>query len=152
MISLNLVLALITAVSLDLDLDTSQNYVSTIVRDSDGTIWCATSGGIAHYDPSGVWLESLLYPDGIHWIGSNEIILDDSLMWVATDGEGLALLQNGSWQTYSSFEGVPGSGYVYSVHDAADNIWAGTDAGLAMGGTEGFVPIDEDLTGGAFQA
>ena len=152
MISLKILLALVSAASPDLDLATSQNYVSSVVLDNDGTIWCATSGGIAHYDPSGGWLESLLYPDGINWVGSNDILLDDSLMWVATDGEGLALLQDGSWQTYSSFEGVPGTGYVYSVHAASGLVWAGTDAGLAMGSTDGFVPIDENLTGGAFQA
>jgi ligand-binding sensor domain-containing protein len=131
---------------------TSQSYISSIVEDDDGTMWCATSGGIVHYDPVEGWLQPMVYPDGFPWIGACDIYFQDSLMWAATDGGGLALLDGDGWRVFSSYEGIPGTGVVHTVHGAGGYIWAGTDGGLARGGPEGFTVIDSDITGGAFEA
>ncbi|OPL19416.1 MAG: hypothetical protein AVO35_11065 [Candidatus Aegiribacteria sp. MLS_C] len=131
---------------------TSQSHVNAIVEGGDGTMWCATSGGMVRYDPSAGWLESLAYPDGLPWTGALDLILQDSLFWVATDGGGLALGDGTDWQVFTSYEGVPGGGTVYAVHYAGGYIWAGADGGLARGGDGGFIVIDSEVTGGAFDA
>ena len=152
MIAINLALVIISSTSYNWDSETSQSYIFSSVPDDDGTMWCATAGGIIHYDPESGWLNNLLYPDQMTWISAVDICLTDSSMWVATGGGGLAVRQEDVWQVFSAYEGVPGSGYVYSVYSAAGYIWAGTDGGLARGSPEGFLPIDSDLTGGAFRA
>ncbi len=152
MIAINLALIIIGSTSYNWGFETSKSYIFSIVPDDDGTMWCATAGGIIHYDPENGWLDSLSYPDQMPWISATDLYLTDSLMWVATGGGGLALRQGDTWQVFSVYEGVPGSGYVYSVYSGGGYIWAGTDGGLARGDAEGFLPIDSDITSGAFKA
>lgn len=136
----------------DWDFQTTQTYISTMLEDDEGNIWCATSGGIIRYDPLSGWLEPMVYPQSLPWIGAADIHLQDSSIWVATTGGGLALGNGESWQVFSSYEGVPGSGNVHAVHGAGGYVWAGTDGGLARGDQGGFIIVDADLTGGAFTA
>ncbi len=150
--SVALVLSMVVGYWFQLGFTTSQSYVTSIVEDTDGSIWCGTSGGIVHYHPSHGWLEPMLYPDGLPWVGVNDILLQDSLLWVATSGGGLVLVDGGSPKVFSSYEGVPGSGEVYDVHQAKGFIWVGTDGGLARGNSDGFTVIDAQVTGGAFDA
>ncbi len=131
---------------------TSQSYVTDIEAMEDGTMWCATTGGLIHYDPQSGWLEPMLYPDQLPWPGAWDILFQDSLLWVAGNGGGLQLLDNGLWNVFSEYEGVPGSGQVYTLSSSGGYIWAGTDGGLARGGVDGFIQVDGDLTGGAFTA
>jgi ligand-binding sensor domain-containing protein len=152
MIAINLALILICSTSINWGFETSQSYVFSIIPDDDGTFWCATAGGIIHYDPENGWLDSLSYPDQMPWISAIDLCFTDSRMWVATGGGGLAFQQGDTWQVFSVYEGIPGSGYVYSVYSDGGYVWAGTDGGLTRGDEEGFLPIDSDLTGGAFNA
>ncbi|MCD4702584.1 MAG: hypothetical protein K8S24_12080 [Candidatus Aegiribacteria sp.] len=153
MTALCFALTIVSSISFNWGFETSQSYISSIVPDADGTMWCATAGGIIHYDPQNGWLDSFSYPDRMTWISAIDLYLVDSLMWVATGGGGLALRQaDDTWKVFSSYEGVPGSGYVYSVYEGGGYIWAGSDGGLSRGNTDAFLPIDSDLTGGAFKA
>ncbi len=152
MTAINIALLIIGGISANWNFETSQSYIFSMVPGADGTIWCATAGGVIQYDPEKGWLDSLLYPDQISWISTTDIFLDDSLKWIASGGGGLILLQGDTARTFSVYEGVPGNGYVYSVIGAGGYIWAGTDGGLARGNAEGFLSIDSELTGGAFKA
>lgn len=147
-----LALTIVSSISFNWGFETSQSYIFSIIPGTDGTIWCATAGGITHYDPENGWLDSLSYPDQMPWLSATDLYFTDSLMWVATGGGGLALKQGDTWKVFSSYEGVPGSGYVYSIYDGGGYIWVGSDGGLSRGNTESFTPIDSDLTGGAFTA
>ncbi len=147
-----LALTIIGSISFNWGFETSQSYMFSIIPGDDGTFWCATAGGIIHYDPENGWLESFIYPDQMPWISATDICFADSQMWVATGGGGLALKQGTTWEVFSSYEGIPGSGYVYSVYNSGGYIWVGTDGGLSRGNTSGFLSIDSDLTGGAFTA
>ena len=136
----------------DWGFETSQSYVTSIFEDSDGTMWCSTSGGILHYDPNTGWDDPIVYPDELPWFRINDLYVYDSLLWAATAGGGLALRQGDSWQVFSSYEGIPGSGAVHSVHCAGGYTWAGSDGGLSRGNAAGFLQMDESATGGAFRA
>jgi ligand-binding sensor domain-containing protein len=152
MIASFLTLSIVFSISYNWGYQTSQSYISAIVPDTDGGIWCATAGGIIRYDPDEGWQDSLFYPDQLPWISAEDLYVSDTLMWVATGGGGLALKQGDSWTVFSAFEGIPGTGQVHSVWSGGGYIWAGTDGGLSRGNTDGFLPIDSDLTGGAFTA
>jgi ligand-binding sensor domain-containing protein len=134
------------------NLQTSQAYVTSIQLSSDGSIWCSTTGGLIHYDTDEGWLDPMIYPDDLPWTGAWDLLLQNSQIWVATTGGGLALLQDGQWEIFSQYEGVPGSGEVFTVHDAGGYVWAGTDGGLARGDENGFLVVDAAMTGGGFQA
>ena len=59
-------IAMLLSVSIipdDWGFETSQSYVTSIFEDSDGTMWCSTSGGILHYDPNTGWDDPIVYPD-----------------------------------------------------------------------------------------
>ena len=152
MISFIAVLLAFSSSSPDWGFETSRSYITSIFEDADGTIWCSTAGGILHYDPNTSWDDPIVYPDELPWYRTNDLYVSDSLLWVATEGGGLALRQGNSWQVFSSYEGIPGSGVVYSVHCAGGYTWAGTDGGLSRGNTAGFQQMDESVTGGAFRA
>jgi len=152
MTAINIVLLIVVGISSNWNFETSRSYIFSMVPDADGTIWCATAGGVIHYDPENGWLDSLSYPERIPWISATDIYLADSLKWIASGGGGLILLQGDTARTFSVYEGVPGNGYVYSVNGGGGYIWVGTDGGLARGNAGGFLPIDSDLTGGAFKA
>jgi len=152
MISTFLTLSIVCSISYNWGYETSQSYISAIVPDSDGSLWCATAGGVIRYDPGNGWLDSLFYPDQLPWISAEDLCFTDSLMWVATGGGGLALRQGSSWSVFSTFEGIPGTGQVYSVWYGGGYVWVGSDGGLSRGNTDGFLPIDSDLTGGVFTA
>jgi len=152
MIASCLALTIIGSFSFNWGFETSQSYIFSIVPDDDGTIWCATAGGIIHYDLQNGWLDSLSYPD-IPWISATDLYFDDSLLWVATGGGGLALRQvDDTWKVFSSYEGIPGSGYVYSIYIGGGYVWVGSDGGLSRGNTTAFLPIDSEITGGVFTA
>ena len=122
---------------------TSQKYVTSIFSAEDGTMWCSTAGGILQYDPEVGWKSTLIYPADIPYYRINDISVNDTDLWLATDGAGLALRQDDSWTIFTTFDGVPGTGVVYAVHRTSGYIFAGTDGGLAIGDETGFTPLDE---------
>ena len=144
------------AQSVDFCLVTSLTHITSMreAAGGGGGVWAATSGGCFHFTPSsGEVDEVIVYPGDLPDMFCNDILPDaQGRLWVATDNEGVARRQDGSWSYYTTFEGLPGSGRVYCLCEAANAIWAGTDAGMARWQGEAFAPIDESTTGGAFEA
>ncbi len=56
---------------------TSMHGVRDIVY-SNGTIWCATTGGLAGFDPSTEYFDSYTFLDGLEGIGLNGLTLDST--------------------------------------------------------------------------
>jgi hypothetical protein len=151
LIILNLLLAAVP----QWELNTSLTYVYDVYPDGPDSVWCASSGGVFQYGAeSGIGTvyscpEDLPIPD------CRAVLLDpEGRIWVATEGKGLVMNDDGIWTAYSSFEGIPGQGWVNAIELAGGAIWIGCDGdgGLASGGAEGFVPVDPDLTGGGYNA
>ncbi len=148
-----LAVAVFTASSdvLDWDFLTSMTHVRS-ARPVPGGMWCASSGGVFFYD----WEEGpaafYTYPDQLPHFEVNDVLPDgQGRLWCAT-AAGLALLEDGAWSVFTSFEGIPGSGEVRVVEQAGAWIWVGTDGGLARWTGEGFLPMDESITQGGFFA
>lgn len=124
------------------ELNTSIAYVYNAQYDGSNGVWCASSGGVFHYtEESGIDTvfscpENLPTPDCI------DVLLDSSSrLWIATRGSGLVMKDGNVWTNYSSFEGIPGQGIVYSLEEAGGSIWIGCKGGFASGDSDGFVPI-----------
>ncbi|MBN1434355.1 hypothetical protein JW921_06300 [Candidatus Fermentibacterales bacterium] len=137
-------------------LGTSLSHVTSL-RDAgctDQGLWASTAGGVFHYDPaSGQFDETLSYPDPLPERFCNDVLLDSQgRLWVATKREGVAMRQDGFWIELTSFEGLPGTGAVFALHEAGGSVWAGTDGGLGKWQDGSFVPLEESTTGGAFLA
>lgn len=134
-------------VSPEWSLTTSTTFVRSVSTDHQGGLWCATTGGVLRFVPSQGVTESYTYPSRLPHPRTRAVLQDSQgRLWVATE-RGLALLANGQTTVFTEFDGIPGSGLVYSVIEAGNYIWAGSDGGLARGDEQGFIPI-----GGVFNA
>ena len=144
---MHILLCMLLSAAPQWDLLTSISFVHKAVSAPGGGVWCASSGGAFHYSmDQGVGTlfscpEDLPVPDC-------RDVLEDSQgrMWFATDGGGLVMFDGSSWQTYSSFEGIPGEGTVTSLLEAAGEIWVGCMGGVAHGNAQGFTPVGEAFT------
>lgn len=133
------------------DLLTSMTHVRSAQATADG-LWCATSGGVFFYSFTDGFTVEYRYPADLPHFAVDDVLLDtQGRLWCAT-GDGLAMLQDGQWTVFTSFEGIPGSGGVTDVEQAGSWIWAGSDGGLARWDGTGFLQLDEDLTQGGFTA
>jgi signal transduction histidine kinase len=54
----------------------------------------------------------------------------DGVLWVATDGGGLARLRDGRWTRYTTREGLVSNSLGYLLDDDAGYLWIGSNAGL----------------------
>jgi hypothetical protein len=142
---------LLLSVTPEWSLQTSYSHVINL-RESNGAIWAATSGGAFNFDPgSESFLEFLSYPEELNALEVEDVMeSSDGTLWVATRSAGLSARSDGAWTTYSSFEGLPGTGMVYCVVEEGGYIWAGTDEGVGRLDGDWFVPLDESSTGGGF--
>lgn len=88
-------------------------------------------------------METLSYPDQLPHPRTRAIMQDSAGdLWIATE-RGLVFVQDGQTTVFTPFEGIPGSGVIYSIAEAAGHIWVGSDGGLARGDSQGFIPIEE---------
>ncbi len=115
-----------------------QNTVHTILQSRDGYLWLGTDGGLVRFD--GVDFVTFdtentaaLKSDLIY-----DLMQDDAdALWIST-ATGLLRYHNGSFQSYTRSEGLPGETVWFSYEDQHHRIWAMTAAGPAF------------LTGGRF--
>lgn len=140
----------IQAQVLDWGIETSLTHVRAAQATAEG-LWCATSGGVFFYSFENGFTTWYGYPDELPHFIVNDILEDTSgRLWCAT-GDGLAKLEDGQWQFFTEFEGVPGT-VVGDVEQAGQWIWVATDGGIARWTGEDFLPMDELITQGGFTA
>jgi len=136
-------LCLFMALSPTWDLATSTTFIRSVCSDGQGGIWCATTGGVLRYRAGEGVVETLSYPDELPHPRTRDVLQDSADdLWIATE-RGLVFMHEGQSTVFTPFEGIPGSGVVYSIAEAAGYVWVGSDGGLARGDSQGFIPIVE---------
>lgn len=137
------ILCLLMTLTPQWDLATSTTFVRSVCSDGEGGIWCATTGGVLRYRAGDGVMETLSYPDQLPHPRTRAVMQDSrGDLWIATE-RGLVFMHEGQSTVFTPFEGIPGSGDIFSVIEAAGYIWVGSDGGLARGDSQGFIPIEE---------
>src|SRR5262249_16926063 len=120
----------------------AHNEVRQIVRDSLGLLWFCTADGLSRFD--GARFTTYNVEDGLPSSSINDFLEPrPGVRWVATNGDGVALLnstpdshrttQNGSRLHFQGYRisNDPVSNRVNVLfEDSAGAIWAGSDGGL----------------------
>lgn len=118
----------------------SNNYVRSVLGDSQGQIWIGTENGVNKFDPKSKKFERVFYqPGGQGGIAQFMIkyLYEDSdgLICIGTNGGGLMLYdkKNKQFKTYlkgTSGENSINDNIVWCIHEMDDGIlWIGTNSG-----------------------
>ena len=132
------------------ELNTSISYVYNVSSDGSNGVWCASSGGVFHYSYEFGIGTIFSCPENLPTPDCRDILRDSAdRLWIATGGQYLVMKDGDVWTSYSSFDGVPGSGTVNALAESGGNIWLGCNGGFARGDSAGFIPV---VAPGAFNA
>ena len=100
-----------------------------IVQTSEGFIWIGCYSGLVRYD--GNTFERLDSTHGVNSISSLYVDNQDRL-WVGTNDNGVALMENGEFRFWDESDGL-GSSKINDIQgDGSGNIYVGTTAGMSM--------------------
>ncbi|MBR8537156.1 hypothetical protein KDU71_16420 [Carboxylicivirga sediminis] len=123
---------------LDIDQGLSNNYVTSVLKDSKGFIWVGTFDGLNRYD--GYQIQAFnSYGEDELLLSSNIIncLFEDSKgnLWIGTMGGGLNCLdasrRNVSVFEYDSLHNSIASNHIFDLtEDALGNIWIATGGGV----------------------
>ena len=106
------------------------NTVRDIYRDTHGTLWIATFGGLVRDD--GVSKRVFTTADGLPFNEVRFITEDhEGRLWIGTR-KGLACFQQGKFHVYSRSEGLTNDYVLWLSEDRQHRLWVGTDGGGAF--------------------
>jgi signal transduction histidine kinase/ligand-binding sensor domain-containing protein len=109
-----------------------QNSVTDLTQTDDGYLWLSTYGGLVRFD--GVRFR-VFDVASTPELGSNSIVcLDqdrDGNLWMGHGDEGVTLLRDGAFTTFTVRDGLPPSGVWALEIDRQGRPWAGTSDGLS---------------------
>jgi signal transduction histidine kinase/ligand-binding sensor domain-containing protein len=106
----------------------SNNSVSDITQDAEGSLWLATSGGVDQFHRSLV--DSWSTREGLSGDSVSAIVVDPSgRVWMSNTG-GLDVLENGVIHSYRPGRGLPGATVAGLAEDRAGRLWVGIDGTL----------------------
>ena len=104
--------------------------VPSIVRDNDGTIWFATTEGVAARRG-----ESFTNYTTDHGLGDNQInkllVARDGSIWAAT-GNGASVFSGGTWKTHGVDAGLAAPAVTSITQDQRGALWFGTARGISV--------------------
>lgn len=116
-----------------------QNSINAMIQTHDGYIWLGTPMGLVRFD--GVQFKNFnrlntpaLKKDMILSLYEDQ----NEVLWIGTDGGGLCSFKDGSWQNYSTIEGLSDDHVRVITSDRQGNLCLGTDYGLNMLTADGF--------------
>lgn len=105
------------------------SYVRAVLRARDGSVWAATSGGLARLEGDS-W-RSWTAADGLPDDNLRALAEDRSgNLWLATHGGGVVRFDGASFRAFGVADGLPHPRVWSLMVDSADRVWAGTDAGI----------------------
>ncbi|MDX2033328.1 MAG: response regulator [Blastocatellia bacterium] len=105
-------------------------YHSALFRDSRGTLWAGTTGGVVRIRDG----EAKLYTkaDGLsdNWITSFDESADGAI-WMSTMRGGLNRWREGEFTSYTEAQGLMDNQALCVLHDASGDLWVSSPRGLA---------------------
>jgi ligand-binding sensor domain-containing protein len=128
--------------------DLPNNSVLALARDSEGSLWVGTAGGLARLDKEGHWQTYTMATSngGLPDDRVQAVVASDGVLWAGTQ-HGLARLdKNGRWQTYTkaNTDGRLPSDSVTALAVGPDGaLWIGTRESQSSRGS-GVVRLDKD--------
>ena len=107
----------------DIDDGLPSNIVRSIHEDAEGSLWVGTEGGLSRLRNDR--LETYVGDNRLNSVLAIQEDMEGSL-WVGTQRSGLFRIQDGTFTTFTTAEGLGGNS-VYSVYeDTRGDVWAGT--------------------------
>lgn len=114
------------------------NNVSALVEDDQGVVWAGTGffdrGGAARFARAeGEWrlVQTLHAQDGLAGEKVRSIFQDrDGALWLGSEYDGLARLQEGRWQIFTEADGLSNAEVKVMLQDADGHLWIGTRDGV----------------------
>jgi ligand-binding sensor domain-containing protein len=121
----------------------AHDQITSLLQDSRGYLWIGTFEGVSRFD--GYSFVSYSVPHGLGTYVINGLAEDaHGRLWVATNGSGLARLDDraGAARPFSTY--APGAGAAVNVNvvvrDHSGRLWCGTDAGVYVADVSGPEP------------
>jgi PAS domain S-box-containing protein len=108
------------------------NQISTIMEDKEGGLWIATSNGICHYDGktfTNISKKFALKQTNIYSIIQGE----KGSVWFGAYGDGIIKhTPHGSFEVFSSKDGLDNDNVVSMGFDDGGKLWIGTEKGICQ--------------------
>ena len=109
-----------------------QNTVSAILQTRDGYLWLATAGGLVRFDGLRFTIFDKSNTKGLTSVRFSSLCEDaDGSLWIGTEDGGLTRYLNGTFETYTTQQGLP--------HNRIWGIWRDDAGGLLILTTKGLV-------------
>lgn len=122
-------------------------FVSDWTFDKEGKLWLGTMNGVFSLDQeTGKWQHFKGEPSEGKGLSGNQVLsvcfdpLQDSILWVGTEGSGLNRLNilNGTVTEFTTEDGLPNN-VIYAIQaDEYNNIWMSTNYGLCLFNTTNY--------------
>lgn len=120
-----------------------EQTVQGFAQTPDGYLWVGTAGGLVRFDGARFTLFDRQNTPALH---ENSIfclmVSRDGALWIGTEGGGIARYLHGSFQSWTTHEGLSNDFIRALFQDRAGVIWAGTDNGLLQFQNGRFVRVD----------
>ncbi len=120
------------------------DHVRALALDRDNALWMGTIAGIARYGGI-IW--HVVSDPPLREQRINAILADRAgRVWVATETNGLALLDETGWQHFTAGVGLPDDRGVALFEDSAGRVWVATGTAVGrmtqVGSSWRFVPVE----------
>ena len=119
----------------------SPEPVQTLFLDREGAVWAGTSRGVLRV--VGDRVEGFRAGDALAGASLLALLEDrEGDVWLGTEADGLTMLHEQKFTSYTTAEGLSGNVVRSVLQDAAGTVWAGTDgAGLDRWTGDGFTAM-----------
>lgn len=106
-----------------------QNSVRAIAQSHDGYLWLATEEGLARFDGSRFEVFNELNTPALKSSWIIDVLADDRILWVATNGGGLGRLRDRIFTRIGKEHGLSSDFLTTLFLDRAGALWIGTEGG-----------------------
>ena len=123
----------------------SSNVIRAIDDDADGNIWIGTYAGLDCLRDGRITACPMKDGQPVEHI-SSLCVDSDGVLWVGTDGRGLARYYRGKWTCYTTRDGLISNSIGYLLEDSDGGLWIGSNAGLMRAPRQGLNDVANSLT------